>query len=161
MFLDEAGFFSASGGKASLKKKIYGVVWFVLLMTQFSVIAFALQNPSFFLILNPPDKSGADKINGYVASAEAPVLVEYNGFAVLNGKQALIDSFLMSQLEKRGLWDSSLLVSDCRSKKFSIIVIYGNLYSISGLTQCVHEYYALEDEIPYTDYFVARVYRRK
>lgn len=150
-FLNREGIaFSFNLREEFKKERSYLHVLIVALMI-FQLLIFSLiyTYPSGFYIYSLPDERAGQEIYMYAANAKGQVLVEDLGFAILNDKDALIDSFLMHELEKKGLWNSSKLVEDCKAKKFSLIIFYWRFNSFQELRECIDENYEKVDEIYY------------
>ncbi len=74
--------------------------------------------------------TNGDKISVYVKQSDGGILTEDAGFAVLNGKIPVSEPFMLTQLEKHGLWDQSQLLNDLREKSISLVIIRTNLSDI-------------------------------
>ncbi|MCD4781345.1 MAG: glycosyltransferase family 39 protein [Candidatus Omnitrophica bacterium] len=69
------------------------------------------------------NKKIAQQLNQLVHDAPGEVLLEYAGYAAINGKLSLYSPFAMTELSDRGHWDQSLLINDIVSQRFDLIVL--------------------------------------
>lgn len=126
-----------------IKHSYSHVLIIALLMAQILLSVFSSS------LYTMPSKGAGERISTYVANSKGNVLIEDVGFALINNKEALIDSALMYELERKGIWNSSQLVEDCEAKKFSLIIYYWRFNQFQELIKCIDENYEKVDEINY------------
>ena len=145
-FLHRSGLLRLTGGTC-----LKTVLFAVLAVVQFSLFALAISEPQLFFLVPTQNESAESRMYGILRGADGPVLSEVAGFSVLKDDDALIDSYMMYELEKKGLWNHSRLVRDCYAKKFSLIVLvyYNRLDEFRDLMECVDRNYRQIDRIKY------------
>ncbi|HSD66730.1 MAG TPA: glycosyltransferase family 39 protein, partial [Vicinamibacteria bacterium] len=72
-----------------------------------------------------------------VRATEGPILSENLSAVVVNGKRAWTEPWGLMLLAKKGLWDSRVLVGDCRRGMFALIVTETRLREIPGISECL------------------------
>lgn len=74
------------------------------------------------------DKLTADKVLELVKKTPGCVLSDDASLLLLSNKPVLFQPFIMSELSREGKWDASQFISDLQTGKFSLIILYFNLY---------------------------------
>jgi hypothetical protein len=62
-----------------------------------------------------------------VREAKGKILSEDAGFVVVNGIEPLMETFQMTQLAEKGLWDQSPLIKDLQDRSISLVILQQNL----------------------------------
>lgn len=77
------------------------------------------------------DKMVGEEVSSYVKNMSGKILSEDAGFVVINGKELLVDTTLVAQLYRVGLFDQSELVSDVQDREFSLILLKFDVESVT------------------------------
>ena len=102
------------------KGNLAGILVTVMLLLQLALFA----HPPYTKIAE--DLRIGQEASTRIQSSEGSVLSEDAGLVVINDKELLIEFFMATQMEKRGLWDQSNFVSDLQNKNFSLILLEVN-----------------------------------
>jgi uncharacterized membrane protein YhaH (DUF805 family) len=81
------------------------------------------------------------ELDALVKATEGPILSENLSVVVTNRKRAWVEPWGMMLLAKKGLWDSDVLVGDCRRQMFALVVKEWRLDEIPGIPECLEEAY--------------------
>jgi len=101
------------------KKYLTSFLVIILLIIQLALFAHVPYMPSE----EDTNVNINQKISSYVINSKGHILSENAGFAVLNGKELLIEPFVNTQLARHGLWNQSTFVGDLKNKNFSLIIL--------------------------------------
>jgi ABC-type glycerol-3-phosphate transport system permease component len=75
-------------------------------------------------------KAGLARLEEIVDDSKGPVLAdEYAGLLPLDGRRIYLQPFEMTQLQRDGTWDQSLLLMSIERRKFPVILIWRPLYA--------------------------------
>jgi len=105
------------------KASLIGISVVVLLLLQLAYFAHLPYTPT------AEDLRIGEEAASWVQSSSGSILSEDAGLVVINDKELLIEFFMATQMEKRGLWDQSKFVSDLQNKSFSLILLEVNAKS--------------------------------
>jgi hypothetical protein len=93
--------------------------------------------------IRAPDRAHAFiALHEAVRATEGPILSENMSVLVVNERRTWVDPWAVMLLTKKGLWDPSVLVGDCRREMFALIVTETRLREIPGFSECLDETYA-------------------
>lgn len=76
-----------------------------------------------------------------VRATEGPILSENLSVLVVNRRRAWVEPWGLMLLAKKGLWDPTTLVGDCRRGMFAMVVTETRLREIPGFSECLDEDY--------------------
>lgn len=81
------------------------------------------------IFVSPPvtTSPGAADAAAAIQNAEGPVLSEDTALLVATGHDVQYQPFLMTQLNKQGVWNDSLIVDAIRSHKYDYIVLHSDI----------------------------------
>ena len=76
-----------------------------------------------------------------VRKTEGPILSENMTALVVDERRVWVDPWAVMLLAKKGLWNPSTLVGDCRRGMFTLVVTEWRLRQIPGVSECLDEAY--------------------
>ncbi len=85
-------------------------------------------------------------VSSYISNSPGMVLIEEQGFAVINDKEIYFDFMQLNLLQRTGTFDSSQMQKDIENQKFSMIVLSCKCLSPNILT-AIHENYEIIDVV--------------
>lgn len=114
----------------------------IFLMAPFDVYSSILRSP-----LVPEGHDGRTIINYYVKNAHGLVLSEDLGYLAINNLPIIYETYQFAWMNKMGLWDSTKLIEYCENKKFSMMILRGDILGVKGMEGCIIENYNLIKEV--------------
>ncbi len=85
-------------------------------------------------------------VSSYISNSPGLVLIEEQGFAVLNNKEVYFDFMQLNLLQRTGAFDSSPIQKDIENQKFSLIVLSNECLS-QNILDAIHANYETVDVV--------------
>jgi hypothetical protein len=103
---------------------------------------------SGYAFLTPPTLSSYRfridaKINALVQQTPGDILSENMSVLVANRREVFYEPFQFFYLAWRQLWRSDKLLTDCRARRFKLIITDWRISYLPGMTDCMMRYYKL------------------
>jgi hypothetical protein len=119
----------------------------------------ALNNARYDFTWTPtPEQYQQEEVLGYLIRKESgPVLIEDPGMALVNGKEVYYQPFILTQLERQGLWNPEPLLDRIREQEFSLIVLREDIRNTpeggtdrmsKTLSTTLNQYYKIDQVLP-------------